>query len=282
MTSETENTQEQSPKLANEEPQISPDSKTGFTIVEETNFEFKRPELPKLSIKQFICSCGKSYKYKKGLTQHQKKKGCLISTVNSQSEDKGLPSDSKKENLVQDDKEEPPKSFLSKFNILSGSQSKSEMTDKEIDEKLEKLRVQFKTMVINNKIDIKKAVKNEDFKQIDKMTMEELEARIMDAKYIFSKKIDEKIADSSIQMTNLIVGKLLNCVEELEEETQKNTLLKEATGQVLGANLLQYIPPEVKMGGLYALDVSRAYKKAQYKKDKIKEILKKSQGEDIE
>jgi hypothetical protein len=139
-----------------------------------------------------------------------------------------------------------------------------------------KLQNELKTLVLNNptSIDLTKEVGYNHLESIYNMDVNELEARIFDAKLTFNKKIDSKVADSALSLTNQIVGGLLGCVNELEYEVSKDEILREATKDLLSFRILNYIPIEMKVSGLYSLNVATAMKKNKLKIQKQKELLK--------
>jgi len=98
---------------------------------------------------------------------------------------------------------------------------------------------------------------------IDEMDLAELRARIRQGRKITSKKMDTQVAGQVIMIANQVAGNLLGCVEELNESTQKDELLKDTTKDYLALNVLDYIPTELKMMGLYGSHVGASYYKAQ-------------------
>ena len=184
-------------------------------------------------------NCDKVYKSKGGLSKHKKK--CIVEEVE----------------YVEEIVDEEP-----------------------IDEnRMRKLQNELKSLVLNNPsaIDLTKPIGYNHLESIYDMDINELEARIFDAKLTFNKKIDSKVADSALSLTNQVVGGLLNCVQELEEEVSKDEVLREATKDLLSFRVLNYIPIEMKVSGLYSLDVATAMRKHKLKIQKQKELEKQQQ-----
>lgn len=199
--------------------------------------ELKLDTLPE-TIKQketskYNCAkCGKKYKSRSGLSKHIKKDNC-----------------STKEEDIE-------------YVIIDD------------DEDTQKKREELKKIYLNNpKLDLDKEIAtNEMLLKIDTMDINELEARIVDAKQQFSRKMDQKISDGALSIVNLIVGGFLDITKELEEEVKKDDILREATNDVLCQNVLIHLPAEIKMTGLYSLDVGVALKKAGPRKEQEKRL----------
>lgn len=185
-------------------------------------------------------NCDKVYKSKGGLSKHKKK--CIV-----------------EEEVIEEIVDEEP-----------------------IDEnRMRKLQNELKSLVLNNPsaIDLTKPIGYNHLETIYDMDINELETRIFDAKLTFNKKIDSKVADSALSLTNQVVGGLLGCVQELEYEVSKDEVLREATKDLLSFRVLNYIPIEMKVSGLYSLDVACAMKKKKLKIQKQKELEKQQQVE---
>ena len=145
----------------------------------------------------------------------------------------------------------------------------------EADDEARKLKEELKKIYLNNpKLDLEKEIAdNQTLLKIDMMEKEELEARILDAKLQFSKKIDQKISDGVLSVATIVMGNLLDIVNELEEEVKKDVVLREATQDVLSQNILIHLPNEIKMSGLFAVDVGCAYKKSLPRKQALKKAI---------
>ena len=113
---------------------------------------------------------------------------------------------------------------------------------------------------------ITKPVNDKLGKLIDEMDITELRARIRQGRKITSKKMDTTVASQVIFLANQMAGSLLDCTEELNKSTEKDILLQETTKDYLAVNVLDYIPTELKMMGLYGSHVGASYYKASAKK----------------
>ena len=193
------------------------------------------PELPNFSKKSECAGCGKCYKNKASYNKHIS--NCI---------------------KTDDSKIEPVE-----------NQQPLEENDKE----LKKLREELENLVMSNPmLDLSKTVNTNVFEQIHDMTKEELKARIFQAKREFNGKLDMKISDAGLTVVNLVVGNMLGCVEELQEEVDKDIVLREATRDMLSMGFLSKIPPQIKVSGLFAVDLGLAIQKRRAKTPNV-EIL---------
>ena len=107
------------------------------------------------------------------------------------------------------------------------------------------------------------------------MSYQELKDRIRDFKINYSKKIDSRISKSGLDITAYILGSILDAYEEIQEEFDKDVLLQESARDVLSQDLLCYIDPKMKLGGLLAMNVGKGYVKSfdsERKKQKQKQL----------
>lgn len=98
---------------------------------------------------------------------------------------------------------------------------------------------------------IENAVKN--------MSIEELRARCRQGKKICSSQLDNAVGSQIIWACNQTVGNLLDCYDELEASTKNDELLKKTTTDYFSLHILDYIPDELKMMGLYSSHVIKSY-----------------------
>lgn len=147
------------------------------------------------------------------------------------------------------------------------------------DEKLEKLREQLKKMVMMNpNFDLNKQITfNQDLSKIEKMEADEIKMRIMDFQRKTSLKLDKKVSKTALDISAYVIGSLVDCVEELKMEFQKDELLQESVNDVLSSELLCYIDPKIKVAGLVAMDTGNAYVKSLPRKQIQQELLKSEQ-----
>lgn len=121
---------------------------------------------------------------------------------------------------------------------------------------------------------VTKPVNDKVAKMVEDMDIEELKARIRVGKRKQSGKMDNNVAEQLILVSNQLTGRMLDCLEELNESSLKDELLKECTKEYLCMNILDYIPHELKIGGLYGSHVASAYYKSSERKGKtnLKEL----------
>lgn len=195
--------------------------------------EVENIELPEIPVikKKYKCSyCGKQYKTKASFMKHEEKCGaneCPIENVQNE---------------------------ILTFPVPENHQ-------------IEKLRAELENLVLSNPcISLNYPVSTSPLEAIKSMSIEELKARIFQAKRELNGKLDLKISDSTLNIVNMVVGKMLNCVDELNEEVMKDNLLRESTKDLLSFAVLSRIPPPIKVSGLYAVNVGVAMQKAKQKK----------------
>lgn len=101
---------------------------------------------------------------------------------------------------------------------------------------------------------------------VENMSLEELRARVRIGHRNQSSKMDGTVAAQAINLANQLSGRLLGCLDELTESSSKDKLLNECVKDYLCMNILDYIPNNLKIGGLYSSHVASAYYAAQQKK----------------
>lgn len=106
---------------------------------------------------------------------------------------------------------------------------------------------------------VTKPVNDKIAKLVEEMDLDELRERVRIGKRNQSSKMDNSVAVQTISLANQAVGRLLGCLEELNETSLKDKLLHESVKDYLCLNVLDFIPPEVKIGGLYGSHVVNAY-----------------------
>jgi hypothetical protein len=135
------------------------------------------------------------------------------------------------------------------------------------DKELQRLRRELEQIVLSNPtIDIERPYSNTTLEKIQTMSATELRARIFQAKRELTSQIDCKISDGALSFTNQIVGRMLGCVDELNELVMADKVLRESTKDLMSMQLLSKIPPNLKVSGLYAVNVGVALQKAKAKK----------------
>jgi hypothetical protein len=208
------------------------------------NFDIDEP-LPKLK-QVFECPhCAKKYKSKKSFEKHVD--SCEYNEENQESD-----------------------LDLDALEVISSCNNTSIVPNYEI----QNLRNELLQILMSNpNIDLKSPVELSPFQAINTMSAEELKARIFQAKRELSSKTDLKISDSALGLVNLFVGNMLGCLDELQEEVNKDVLLRETVKDTLSINLLSRIPPQLKVTGLYAMNVGTAMSKARSKKISIDESI---------
>jgi len=212
-------------------------------------------EIPKVKQVHTCNNCGKEYKTRSGLYKHNQK--CI-----PVEEEEG---ESEAETEYYDEEQE-------------------EQTEETIDQERVlryKLQNELKQLYMNNpsSVNLNKPLYFTDIEVINQMSIEELQMRIIDAKLTFSKKLDMKVSDTALTLTNQVVGGLLGCIDELEQEVQKDEILREATKDLLSFKILNHIPMELKVSGLYSLNVATAVKKSKLRKQR-EQVMKVENIED--
>lgn len=145
------------------------------------------------------------------------------------------------------------------------TENKIQSMEEKLSEK-EKLQEELLRLADYNESVITKPVNDKIAKLVDDMSIEELKARIRSAKRNQSSKMDTNVAEQTILLTNQMMGTLLGCLEELNESSLKDELLKECTKEYLCLNILDYIPMELKLGGIYSSHLASSYYKAKAKR----------------
>jgi hypothetical protein len=113
---------------------------------------------------------------------------------------------------------------------------------------------------------VTKPVNDKVAKLIEEMTIEELRERVRYGHRNQSSKMDDSVSSQTIMMANQVAGRMLGCLEELNESSMKDKLLSECVKDYMCLNILDYIPNELKIAGLYGSHVSSAYYTAGLKK----------------
>lgn len=121
---------------------------------------------------------------------------------------------------------------------------------------------------------VTKPINDKIAKLVEEMSLEELRERVRYGKRNQSSKMDETVASQTILMANQVAGRMLGCLEELNETSMKDKLLNECIKDYLCMNILDYIPNELKITGLYGSHITSAYYKAGLKKTpQVNEVL---------
>jgi hypothetical protein len=156
------------------------------------------------------------------------------------------------------------KAHKKKFHLQNDQEIIIKDNDARNDKDVEKLKNDFKRLVISNpSYDLKAPIKlNQELYLIDQMEVDELQARILDVKRQVSKKLDMKFSDGVLNVSAFVLGNLLNCVDELHKEFENDELLKESVNDVLSNELLVFIDPKIKLAGLMSMDTMKAYLKS--------------------
>tara|TARA_R110002126_G_scaffold58286_4_gene153907 strand:+ start:240 stop:944 length:705 start_codon:yes stop_codon:yes gene_type:complete len=133
---------------------------------------------------------------------------------------------------------------------------------------------------------VTKPVNDKIAKLVEEMSIEELRERVRFGKRNQSSKMDDSVANQTILMANQVAGRMLGCLEELNESSMKDKLLNECLKDYLCLNILDYIPTELKITGLYGSHVSSAYYKASLKKtprivEEVPEVIPEEIPEEI-
>lgn len=98
-----------------------------------------------------------------------------------------------------------------------------------------------------------------DTSLIETMSLDEIKARINQANRMSAAQLDDSTTRNIISISNQAIGTLLGCAEELQTSTATDQLLQSSAKEYLSINVLDYIPTELKLMGIYSLHVSSAY-----------------------
>lgn len=115
---------------------------------------------------------------------------------------------------------------------------------------------------------VTKPVNDKISKLIEDMDIEELRERVRYGHRNQSSKMDNTVAQQTIHLANQLTGRMLGCLDELNETSLQDKLLNECVKDYMCMNILDYIPNELKIGGLYGSHVAKAYYDASLKKPK--------------
>lgn len=139
-----------------------------------------------------------------------------------------------------------------------------EVDDQE--QRKEILRHQLRRIAMTNPtaLDVKLPDKS-TLNKINRMELDELEQTLICAQQKLSSSLDRTISITAIHMANQGVGRLLNCVEELNQTTDQDEALIDAVNDYMSSKLI-YIPPELKIAVLYSGNVASAFHQASSKR----------------
>lgn len=198
------------------------------------------PPLPVLNNDLRCSKCGKKYKSLKPYEKHISK--CKGGVIVNKSFDK--------------------KSIDFEYESVCEYEDSIIAVKEETNSEILKLRNELLNIIMNNpSFDIGKPINTTPFERINQMGLEELKARIFDAKRTLSSKTDLSISDNILTLVNMVVGRVLNCIEELETTVKNDIVLRETVKDALSMTILSKIPPQMKVGALYSIDVAKAMQK---------------------
>eukprot|EP00916_Digyalum_oweni_P004735 GHVL01008381.1.p1 GENE.GHVL01008381.1~~GHVL01008381.1.p1 ORF type:complete len:238 (-),score=30.38 GHVL01008381.1:331-1044(-) len=138
------------------------------------------------------------------------------------------------------------------------------------DEEMEmkKLKEQLLNYADHNPDVVMKPVNDKIAKLVNEMSIDELRARCRQGKKINAGRMDNVVGQQIIQLSNMAVGQMLDCLDELDESTRDDKLLNEVTTEYMSLHLLDFIPEEIKIAGIYSSHVLSAYREKQRKQPK--------------
>lgn len=136
----------------------------------------------------------------------------------------------------------------------------------------EKLKQELLRLSDYNPEIVTKPVNDKISNLVNEMDLNELRARVREGHRSQSSKMDDSVANQAINLANQLTGRMLGCLEELNESSLQDKLLKECVKDYMCLNILDFIPNELKIGGLYGSHVASAYYKASAKKPKLTEL----------
>ena len=131
---------------------------------------------------------------------------------------------------------------------------------------MKRLREQLLNYADHNEDIVTRSVNNKLTKLVNEMSIDELRARCRQGKKINSGRMDSVVGQQIIQVCNMAVGQLLDCMDELNESTRKDKLLNETVTGYLSLHILDYIPEEIKIMGIYGSHTLTAYQQSLSKK----------------
>jgi hypothetical protein len=154
----------------------------------------------------------------------------------------------------------------------SGKKKTADAIDLDAEEKeMKQLREQLLQYADHNEDVVTKTVNDKLARLVNNMSIDELRARVRQGKKINSSRLDSVVGENLIWLANQSVGNLLDCVEELNESTEHDKLLQETVTSYFSLNVLDYVPMEIKMSGLYAAHVLKATYEAQKRATPVKQ-----------
>ena len=169
------------------------------------------------------------------------------------------------------------RSGLHKHKKKCGVEKPKALEIKEDDDpEVEQLKEQLRRLVMTNpQLDLtKKITTNTDLKLIDSMEKEEIIARIQDFKRTASRKLNKRISRTALDLSGYVIGGILDCVQELQQEISKDDALQDAVHDVLSSEILCYVDSKILMLGLMGVDTGNAYVKSLPRKQMALELKK--------
>lgn len=134
----------------------------------------------------------------------------------------------------------------------------------EITDELSELREKLALIATRNPEIVTKPL-SVNTKAIDAMNIQELRLRVSMGRQAAANQIDGSVSQQLISLTNQLAGGLLGCAEELHESTSNDKLLQGTTREYLSMNILDSIPAELKIAGLYSSHVGASYMRSRAK-----------------
>lgn len=189
---------------------------------------------------------------------------------------KGRPKGSKKKKIII---VEPPKLELPNINEESlediedippeEDSEEEEEEEEEQDSMVDKVKNMFsiddrerlKTIALRNPEILTDKLDCNVLKRINKMSDDEVKERLFYAERKHSSDFDKKIAESTLSLVNNGVGLILQCKNELDEETKNNAELNKLVLSELSC-ILDIMPSKLKFGLVYGSSVLKARDRA--------------------
>lgn len=139
----------------------------------------------------------------------------------------------------------------------------------EADEEQEKKELKEKLLQYAdyNEDIVNRPINDRIHKLINEMDIDELRARCRQGKKICSSRMNSVVGAQILNLANKGVGGLLECYDELQASTDSDELLKETVTNYFSLHILDFIPDEVKIAGIYGSHVINAYYEASTKND---------------
>jgi hypothetical protein len=171
---------------------------------------------------------------------------------------------------------EPPKKKRGRPRKVKATESTDVVASVESEEaEIKRLREQLMNYADHNPDIVEKPINNRIGKLVNSMDLDELRARCRQGKKINASRMDSVVGRQVITLANVAVGQILDCLDELNESTKNDPLLQECATEYLSLHLLDFVPEELKIAGIYSSHVLTAYQDSLNRKPSLIQQIKK-------